>query len=402
MAKQTRRKTPKKTRSSAAKKSRDSSAKKTRARSSRNQEALLLVGTMKGAFVLRSDKSRKKWKIEGPHFRGEAVYALLHDARAGRPRTFAATNSMHWGPTLRTSDDNGATWSEPGPQTVRFPADSGRALAQIWQIAPGRPTEPNILYCGVEPSALFESRDGGESWEPNKGLLNHEHQPKWQPGGGGLCLHTIIADPNNTRRILVAMSTGGVYRSDDGGKSWRARNAGVRAQFLPEEHRYPEFGQCVHKVVHHPARPGRLFLQNHWGLYRSDNWGDSWHDIANGVPSDFGFAMQMHPHDPDTVYIVPIEADTFRATPEAKLRVYRTRNAGASWQPLTKGLPQSGAYENVLRDALTADSFDSAGIYFGTRSGKLYGSHDEGATWTEIADALPPIVCVKTGMVGAA
>ena len=371
-------------------------------KSSRSEEALLLVGTMKGAFVLRSDKARKKWKIEGPHFRGEAVYALLHDTRGDRPRTFAATNSMHWGPTLRTSTDKGATWSTPGPQTVRFPADSGRALAQIWQIAPGRATEPDVFYCGVEPAALFESRDGGESWQPNQGLLNHEHQPKWQPGGGGLCLHTIILDPDNRRRMLIAMSTGGVYRSDDGGKSWRARNSGVRAQFMPEELRYPEFGQCVHKVVHHPSRPGRLFLQNHWGLYRSDDWGDNWKDIANGVPSDFGFAMQMHPHDPDTVYIVPIEADIFRATPEAKLRVYRTRNAGASWQPLTKGLPQSGAYENVLRDALTADSWDSAGIYFGTRSGKLYGSRDEGASWTEIANALPPIVCVKTGTAGAA
>ncbi len=374
--------------------------KKAPARSSRTDGALLLVGTMKGAFVLRSDKSRKKWKIEGPHFRGEAVYALLHDTRGPRARTFAATNSMHWGPTLRTSDDKGATWSEPGPQTVKFPADSGRALAQIWQIAPGRATEPNVVYCGVEPAALFESRDGGETWQPNQGLLNHEHQPKWQPGGGGLCLHTIVLDPANPRRMLIAMSTGGVYRSDDGGKSWRAKNAGVRAQFMPEGQRYPEFGQCVHKVVHHPSKPGRLFLQNHWGLYRSDDWGDSWHDIANGVPSDFGFAMQMHPHDPDTVYIVPIEADVFRATPEAKLRVYRTRNAGASWEPLTRGLPQSGAYENVLRDALAADSFDPAGIYFGTRSGKLYGSRDDGASWTEIAAALPPIVCVKTGTGG--
>jgi len=403
MAKQVSRKTFKKTPKRAAKASRVGASTRTakvNRRSARNDEALLLVGTMKGAFVLRSDKSRKKWKIEGPHFRGEAVYALLHDTRGDRPRTFAATNSMHWGPTLRTSNDNGATWSQPGPQTVRFPADSGRALTQIWQIVPGRRTD--VFYCGVEPAALFESRDGGESWQPNQGLLNHEHQPKWQPGGGGLCLHTIVLDPDNPRRMLIAMSTGGVYRSEDGGKSWRARNSGVRAQFLPEEQRYPEFGQCVHKVVHHPSRPGRLFLQNHWGLYRSDDWGDSWTDIANGVPSDFGFAMQMHPRDPDTVYIVPIEADMFRATPEAKLRVYRTRNAGASWEPLTRGLPQSGAYENVLRDALTADSFDAAGIYFGTRSGKLYGSSDEGASWTEIANALPPIVCVKTGTVGAA
>jgi photosystem II stability/assembly factor-like uncharacterized protein len=365
-------------------------------------EVVLLVGTMKGAFLFRSDESRKKWTMEGPHFKGEAVYAMLHDTRGGRSRTFAAATSPHWGPTLRMSDDLGATWSSPERQSVRFPEDSGRALAQIWQIAPGRPAEQDVLYCGVEPAALFESRDGGETWKPNKGLLNHEHQPKWQPGGGGLCLHTIVLDPANTRRMLIAMSTGGVYRTDDGGKSWRARNVGVRAQFMPEGQRYPEFGQCVHKVVQHPERPGRLFLQNHWGLYRSDDWGDNWHDIANGVPSDFGFSMQMHPHDPDTVYIVPIEADMFRATPEAKLRVYRTRNAGESWEPLTRGLPQSDAYENVLRDALAADSFDSAGIYFGTRSGKLYGSRDEGSSWMEIADALPPIVCVKTGMVGAA
>ncbi|MFL5573050.1 MAG: WD40/YVTN/BNR-like repeat-containing protein [Gemmatimonadaceae bacterium] len=394
------------TRSSSAAKSRRTHAKTatrksaTRAKRKPATEALVLVGTMKGAFIFRSDSSRRKWKMEGPHFRGEAVYALLHDNRAGRSRTFASATSMHWGPTLRISDDLGATWSSPERQAVKFPAESGRALAQIWQIAPGRANEPDVLYCGVEPSALFESRDGGETWKPNEGLLNHEHQPKWQPGGGGLCLHTIVLDPVNKQRILVAMSTGGVYRTDDGGRSWRPRNVGVRAEFNPDK--YPEFGQCVHKVVQHPGRPGRLFLQNHWGLYRSDDWGDNWIDIANGVPSDFGFAMQMHPHDPDTVYIVPIEADMFRATPEAKLRVYRTRNAGKSWEPLTRGLPQSNAYENVLRDALAADSFEAAGIYFGTRSGKLYGSRDEGATWTEMADGLPPIVCVKTGTVGSA
>jgi len=203
-------------------------------------------------------------------------------------------------------------------------------------------------------------------------------------------------DPKNPKRMLIAISAAGVYRTDDGGKTWKARNVGVRAEFLPDK--YPEFGQCVHKVVQHPSQPERLFLQNHWGLYRSDDWGDSWTDIANGVPSDFGFAMQMHPNDPDTVYIVPLESDMFRCTPEAKLRVYRTTDAGASWEPLTEGLPQKNAYETVLRDAMTADSMDDAGIYFGTRSGKVFGSTDDGATWREIADSLPPVVCVKTAV----
>jgi photosystem II stability/assembly factor-like uncharacterized protein len=358
-----------------------------------SNDVLLLVGTMKGAFLLRSDRSRRQWRMEGPHFRGEAVYALLHDDRNGRPRTFAAANSPHWGSTLRTSHDFGGSWSSPERQSLRFPAESGRALAQIWQIAPGRVTEPEVLYCGVEPAALFESGDGGESWAPAPGLLNHEHQPHWQAGGGGLCLHTILVDPVERSRMLVAISTGGVYRTDDGGGSWQARNAGIRAEFLPD--RFPEFGQCVHKVVHHPERPERLFLQNHWGLYRSDDWGDSWRDIANGVPSDFGFAMLMHPHESDTVFAIPLESDEFRCTPEAKLRVYRTRDAGESWEPLIAGLPQQDAYETVLRDGMATDSMDPAGIYFGTRSGKLFGSADEGASWQELAGGLPPIVCVR-------
>jgi photosystem II stability/assembly factor-like uncharacterized protein len=368
-----------------------------RARGGPNGDVLVLVGTMKGAFLLWSDESRKKWKVDGPHFKGEAVYALAYDDRGGRCRTFAATRSFHWGSVLRASDDYGRTWTAPDRQNVRFPAESGLALVQIWQVRPGRADEPDVLYCGVEPAALFQSRDAGETWSVVDGLLANPHRAQWQPGGGGLCLHTIVLDPSNRRRMLVAVSTGGVYRTDDGGRSWCARNVGVRAEFLPNKH--PEFGQCVHKVVHHPNGNGRLFLQNHWGLYRSDDWGDSWKDIANGVPSDFGFAMEVHPRDADTVYIVPLESDQFRCVPEAKLRVYRTRDAGASWKPLAKGLPQKNAYETVLRDALAADSLDPAGLYFGTRSGKLFGSADEGRSWQPIAESLPPIVCVKAAAV---
>ena len=351
---------------------------------------------MKGAFILSSDRKRGKWNVDGPHFPGEAVYSIAYDGRGGRTRTLVGAHSNHWGSTIRISDDYGRTWTGPERQAVRFPESSGLSLAQVWQITPGRADEPDVLWCGVEPAALFESRDAGESWAPVEGLLNHEHRPKWMPGGGGLCLHTIVTDPRDKQRMAIAISTAGFYRTDDGGKSWQARNNGVRAVFLPNN--YPEFGQCVHKVVNHPARPERLFLQNHWGLYRSDDWGNSWHDIANGVPSDFGFAMQMHPHDPDTVYIVPIESDQFRVVPEGKLRVYRTRDAGESWEPLSRGLPQGQAFENVLRDGLAADQHDPAGIYFGTRSGKLFGSADAGESWQELTDALPPICCVKAAV----
>ena len=362
-------------------------------------DVLLLVGTMKGAFVVRSDAERREWRVDGPHFRGETVYSLAFDQRGGRQRMLAGTQSFHWGSVVRASDDFGATWSAPERQNVRFPEDSGLAVANVWQLRPGRESEPDVLYAGVEPAALFESRDAGETWSAVDGLLRHEHRPRWVPGGGGLCLHTIVLDAADPRRMGVAISTAGFYRTDDGGRSWQPRNAGVRAQFLPDK--YPEFGQCVHKVVNHPSRPERLFLQNHWGLYRSDDWGDSWHDVANGVPSDFGFAMEVHPHDPDTVYIVPLESDEFRVVPEARLRVYRTRDAGESWHALEGGLPQEGAYETVLRDALAADSHDPAGIYFGTRGGKLWGSADAGESWSGIADALPPIVCVKAATVGA-
>jgi photosystem II stability/assembly factor-like uncharacterized protein len=359
-------------------------------------DVLLAVGTMKGLFLFASGKARRRWRVSGPFFPGASVYGAAFDGRVGRHRIWAAPSSMHWGAELCSTDDFGRTWSRPETPLVRFPESSGASLKNIWQIAPGRADDSETIYCGAEPSALFESRDAGKTWNLNEGLWNHPHRAKWMPGGGGLCLHTVLVDPSRRGRLTVASSTGGVYRSDDGGKIWHVKNRGVRSEFLPDQ--YPEFGQCVHKIAHHAARPGRLFLQNHWGLYRSDDGGDSWKDVANGVPSDFGFCLGLHPRDPDTAFIVPLHSDGFRCTPDGKLRVYRTRDAGASWQAMTRGLPQKDAFETVVRDAMAVDRLEPAGVYFGTRSGKLYGSRDEGRTWELLREGLPPIVCVKAGV----
>jgi serine/threonine protein kinase/photosystem II stability/assembly factor-like uncharacterized protein len=363
----------------------------------KNGDVLLMVGTNKGAFLLRSSRDRARWDVAGPYFHGQGVYAMTYDGRNGRHRLWMSTNSLLWGTFLRSSDDFGRSWTNPLEASIRFPTDSGAALRNIWQICLGRTEEPETLYSGVEPAALFESRDGGESWSLIRGLYEHPHRPRWIPSNGGLFLHTIVPDAAERSRMYVAVSAAGVYRTEDDGKTWQARNNGVRVVFLPEK--YPEFGQCVHKIVMHPARPERLFLQNHWGIYRSDNRGDSWQDIARGLPSDFGFGMVMHPHDPDSVYILPVESDEFRCTPDGHLRVYRTRNAGASWDALQRGLPQKGAYETILRDAFSSDSLDPAGIYFGTRSGKLYASRDEGKNWKKILEGLPQVMCVKTAVI---
>ncbi|MBV9074431.1 MAG: protein kinase [Acidobacteria bacterium] len=362
----------------------------------KNNDVLLVVGTNKGLFLFRSSRERKQWKMAGPYFHGRAIYSAAYDSRAGRHRLWISVSS-YWGTYLHYSDDFGRIWTNPIEASIKFSADSGATLKNIWQICLGSDARPDQMFCGVEPAALFRSEDNGETWSLERGLFDHPHRPRWRPGNGGLCLHTIIPDPVNADRVTVAISSAGVYRTDDGGRTWQARNLGIRVVFEPEKH--PEFGQCIHKIAIHPTRPERMFLQNHWGLYRSDNYGDSWSDISHGVPSDFGFCTLVHPHNPDWVYIIPVESDEFRCTPEGKLRVYRTRNAGGSWEPLTRGLPQHDAYETVLRDGLCSDSLDPAGIYFGTRSGKLFASTDDGKNWTKLADGLPQIVSVRAAIV---
>ncbi|HSV33696.1 MAG TPA: hypothetical protein VLH87_06195 [Pyrinomonadaceae bacterium] len=359
---------------------------------------LLLVGTIKGGFVLRSDGARETWEMAGPYFPGRSVYAFAHDGRNGRNLLWAAVNSPFWGSFLSSSNDFGKTWSDPETYNIKFPEGSDVSLKQIWQIKMD-PHESDTLYCGVEPAALFKSTNAGETWSLERGLFDHPHRAQWMPGGGGLCLHTILPDPSNDQRMFVAISTGGVYRTDDGGRNWQPRNKGIRAKFMPPENQFPEWGQCVHKVVSHPSNPDRMFLQHHWGVYRSDDAGDSWNDIGKGLPSDFGFAMEIDPHDGNTVYIIPIESDEFRCTPEGKLRVYRTKNGGESWEALTDGLPQHDALETILRDNMKADHNSPTGIYFGTRNGKLYGSKNGGDSWTMIREGLPAITCVKTAKI---
>jgi photosystem II stability/assembly factor-like uncharacterized protein len=351
--------------------------------------AVVAVGTAKGAFLFSDDG------VQGPFCRGDRVPSFLIDTRSDPPRMIAGTVSDHWGPVVRTSDDMGRTWSEPEQRSLRFPPDTDASLVQVWQLQPGGPSG-DVIYAGVEPAALFRSDDRGETWSMVRGLWDHPHRAQWQPGGGGLGLHTILVDPRDPAQMHIAISAGGVYRTDDGGTTWEARNNGIRSADQSTD--FPEFGQCVHKVVRDPADPDRLYAQNHGGLYRSDDRGDTWVDIARGVPSDFGFAMVGHARESGTAYVIPLDSAEYRCVPDAQCRVYRTVDAGDSWAPLAKGLPDDHAHLTVLRDAFTHDGGDPLGLYFGTRTGQVYGSEDEGETWELLAEYLPPVLCVRAAI----
>jgi hypothetical protein len=353
---------------------------------------LLAIGTSKGLFLATSD-NRVDWEVSGPQFPMTSIYAVGVDRRRATPRLLAGVDSSHFGPSVATSDDLGKTWDEPEQAPVAFPTDTDTSLVRVWQLAPGPEGEPDVVYAGTQPSALFRSDDGGRTFDLVRPLWDHPHRPEWGAGFGGQAIHTILPHPDDPARVLVAMSTGGVYRTSDGGKSWSPGNTGIRAGFFPDP--FPEFGQCVHKVARDPADPTRLYAQNHGGVYRSDDEGATWSSIAEGLPSDFGFPIVTHPTDPATVWTFPLSADSHRFPPDNRCRVFRSTDAGGSWQALSAGLPTDPFYPTVLRDAMCADNATPAGVYFGTRSGEVWSSRDEGESWVQVAAHLPDVLSVK-------
>ena len=357
---------------------------------------LVLIGTRKGMWTATSDAERRDWRLDGPHFSMEEVYSCMIDKRGDRPRLLAGASSMWLGPQVRHSDDLGRTWQETPGGGVRFPEDSGAAVARVWQLAPG--CEPGVVYAGSEPAAVWRSTDGGETFALEQALWDHPHRPLWGAGFGGQAFHTLLPHPTDPRSVTAAMSSGGVYQTADGGASWEPRNTGLRADFLPEGQQYPEFGQCVHKIARHPSRPERMFLQNHGGVYRSDDHGATWTSIADGLPADFGFPIVVHPHEPDTVYVFPISGGDGRFPPGGRARVWRSRDAGETWEELGKGLPDS-FYVAVMRDAMCADDHEDAGIYFGARNGTVWGSADGGDSWDLVASDLPDVMVVRAAAV---
>lgn len=354
---------------------------------------VLAIGTRKGLWL--GTRGRSGWDVTGPHLPMTDVSAVCLDTRRS-PRILVAATSDHFGPSVFTSDDLGGTWQEAEQAPVAFPEDTQAALNKVWQIAPGQVDEPDVVYAGTEPAALFRSEDRGSTYELVRGLWDHPHRPTWMPGGGGLALHTVIPHPSDRDEMKVAISTGGVYRTSDGGKTWEPSNNGVHVKFDPDP--YPEYGQCVHKIARHSAKPERFFLQNHHGVYRSDDDARTWRSIADGLPSDFGFPIVTHPHRPDVVYGFPLVADERRFPPEGLCRVYRSEDAGESWTALSAGLP-AGFWTAVMRDAMCTDDADPAGVYFGSRSGEVYGSGDGGDSWELITSHLPDVLSVRAAVV---
>jgi photosystem II stability/assembly factor-like uncharacterized protein len=384
----------------------------------------LLVGTKKGAFILTSDGQRKKWDVSGPHFAGWEIYHMK-SSPVDPERIYASQSSGWFGQIIQRSDDGGKSWHQPGtpagePTTTpdgmpkgesnKFVYDTspqtGAPLTthqfydgtqkpwefkRVWHLEPSL-TDPNLVYAGVEDAALFRSTDGGKSWHELAALRTQQGE-KWCPGAGGMGLHTILLDPSNPQRIYIAISAAGVFRTDDGGQNWKPINRGLKSQYMPDP--TAEVGFCVHRIAMHPAKPNTLYMQLHWDVNRSDDAGENWHEVSGNLPTDFGFPIEVHAHEPETIYVVPITSDSFHYPPEGKLRVYRSRTGGNEWEPLTKGLPQENCYVNVLRDSMSADSLEPGGIYFGTTGGQVYGSSDSGDTWTAIVRDLPPVLSVE-------
>ena len=351
---------------------------------------VLAIGTRKGLWLAHSD-DRVRWRVEGPHFLAQEIAAVSIDTRHDPARLLVGVFSEHWGPTVAWSDDLGVTWHETEHGAIRFPADTGAALARVWQIQPDSADRPGVVWAGCEPTSLWRSDDGGESFALVRDLWDHPHRPQWAPGFGGAAVHTVLPDPV-TDAVMIAMSTGGVYVSADGATGWSPRNRGISAYFLPDPE--PEFGQCVHKVAVDASDSSRLYAQNHHGVYRSDDAGEHWVSIADGLPSDFGFIMLSSPHTPGTAWVMPLKADAQRVPVGGRMRVHRTRDAGETWSELGTGLPDE-SWTVVLRDAACVDGSDPTGLYLGTRDGVVYASNDEGTSWSVVASHLPDVLSLR-------
>ena len=360
-------------------------------------QTLAMVGTRKGMWIGRSDEERESWTWDGPHFDMTEVYSVLVDTRGDQPRLLAGASSSWVGPQVSYSDDLGRTWQAGPDGGIRFPEDAGASVERIWQLQPG--IEDDVVWAGTEPGAIFRSEDRGHTFSLVRGLWEHPHRKEWGAGYGGQAFHTLLPHPSEAGSLTAAISTGGVYQTADGGESWAPRNQGIKAEFFPGERQYPEYGQCVHKVARHPARPERLYAQNHGGVYRSDDEGGAWTSIADGLPSEFGFPIVVDPRDPDTVSVFPLCCAEGRYPPEGDARVWRSRDAGETWAALGEGGLPDGFYVGVMRDAMSADDHEQPGLYFGGRNGSVWASFDDGATWRELVRDLPDVMVVRAAVV---